>query len=116
MEKCRVSQEEIAHDIGNYRSVMAEQYSAHEQRLEVCSLAKLYLHDQAKINDEWGRDFPLTELMVTVWDHKLYEAAFKAIAVGVHSPMQDLITRCARYACAVHLFGEDRADELGFVK
>lgn len=116
MTKCRVSQEELLHDIKQYRADMAEQYTANEQRLEAIALAKLYLHGQAVIKDEWGRDYPLTELMVSVWDHSLYESAFKAIAIGVHQPMQDLITRCARYACAVHLFGESRADELGFIK
>lgn len=116
MDKCRVSQDELLHDIKQFRSNMAEKYTAHEQRLEVCALAKLYLHGQAVIKDEWGRDYPLTELMVTVWDHDLYKAAFEAIAIDVDLPMKDLAKRCARYACAVHLFGESRADELGFVK
>lgn len=116
MDKCRVSQDELLHDIKQFRSNMAEQYSEREQRLEAIALAKLYLHGQAAIKDEDGRDYPMTELMVAVWDHKLYEATFKALAMGVHHPMQDLIIGRARYACAVHLFGESRADELGFVK
>lgn len=114
--ECRVSQEELLHDIKQFRSDMAEKYSEREQRLEVIALAKLYLHGQAAIKDEDGRPFTMDDLMVTVWDHDLYKAAFEDIAIDVDLPMKDLVKRCARYACAVHLFGESRADELGFSK
>lgn len=111
---CAVRNDELKKDIRHFHLENAHRYSAPEQRAEVFALAAQFLASAQKINDCWGREFPLRELMVTVWDHELYEMAFVAQANGNPNPMSDLIMRCARYACAVHLFGEDKAEDLGF--
>lgn len=111
---CLVSRDELLHDSTQFRLEVAHRYSASDQRAEVFELATQFLASTQKINDCWGREFPLRELMVTVWDHELYENAFIAQANGNPNPMSDLIMRCARYACAVHLFGEAKAEDLGF--
>ncbi len=114
MTSCAVSIAELHHDAKQFHLEAAHRYTASEQRLEVFELATQFLASATVINDYSGREYPLRELMVTVWDHQQYESAFIAQANNNPLPMTDLILRCARYACAVHLFGEDRADELGF--
>lgn len=116
MNTCAVSIAEVKHDLKNVHLESSYRYSAPEQRAEVFALANQYLASAVSINDGWGREFPLRDLMVTVWDHELYEIAFVAQANGNPAPMTDLILRCARYASAVHLFGEERAEDLGFEK
>jgi hypothetical protein len=111
---CPVSISELNNDLVQARLDTAFRYSSGEQRAEVFALANDYLKSAEKINDCWGREYPLRELMVTVWDHELYEKAFIAQANGNPNPMSDLILRCARYACAVYLFGEEKADDLGY--
>lgn len=111
---CAVRKAELQQDTKQFHLEAAHRYSADVQRAEVFALATQYLASAQKINDCFGREFPLRELMVTVWDHELYENAFIAQANGNPNPMSDLIVRCARYACAVHLFGEDKAEDLGF--
>lgn len=112
---CRIANELNAHEIAVARSEHIAHYSEADQRSEAIALADQFKAGRAALNDCWGNDYPLTELMVSVWDHELYEAAFFKAANGNSQPIQDLILRCARHAAAVHLFGEDRADELGFL-
>lgn len=112
---CAVSQAELQSDLKQISLATAFRYTAEKQRNEVFDLANQFLASATKINDCWNREFPLRELMVTVWDHELYENAFIAQANGNSKPMSDLIQRCARRACAIHLFGEEKADDLGFI-
>lgn len=107
----------VAADLRAYIAIedQCERYTDEQQRDEAVKLAKQFIEGKAKLRGQWWNcedELTHDDLMVAVWDHKLFAQAFMAQANGNPDPLSDLIQRCANHAAAVHLFGEDRADEL----
>ena len=91
-------------------------YSETNQRADAVHLADQFLAKKIPHLRDWnGDDYSMTDLGVQVFEHSLYDSALFDKANGNHIPMTDLIKRIARHAAAVHLFGDERADELGFL-
>jgi glutathione S-transferase len=109
---CRVSADLLAHMAIEDQ---CERYDDKAQRDDAMKLAKQFLEGKATLRGQYYNsedEFTHDDLMVAVWDHALYEKAFFSHATGNPAPLSDLIQRCANHAAAVHLFGEERADEL----
>lgn len=107
-ERCRVND-----DFNRWDSLTdREDWLYGEHRELSIELAELVAKGVDKIKDEYGRPFTNDDFSVVVFEHDKFPSALLEMRLGNHKEMDNLIKHCAYRAAAIHLFGEDRADEL----
>ncbi len=112
---CRVSQEEVIHDMqhSNYQLQVRS-----EIRMEVIDVAERIIRGE-KLGPKvinCGIPYTRDQAMIDFVEHPLSDDAIFSAWNGDRMPLTDLLTRIVQRVVAVAWYGEATADDLGFVK
>ena len=113
---CRVSQDEINHDLRSIKRNESWPETKSILRMEVMNTATAIIEGQTTHVQRYGRPYTFNDVLDDVFNHKLFTQAMLACYWGDRAPLSDLISRCVHRAVAVSWYGEEDADDLGFVK